>query len=127
LSEQPINSPEQNGDIVPLSLNPDSSSQPLPRPIPPPLPPRSNISSVVERSPETSQPTVERAQLASPASEALKSIATKDENKRNESRDETESATTLSKNSTHDDISKKPSAVSETKPPLPPRRMSTSA
>jgi hypothetical protein len=126
LSQQLTSSPEQNRDVVPLSLNPESSSHPPARPIPPPLPPRSNTSGTTRARPET-PPTVERAQPASPASEALKSIATKDENKRNGSRDGAEPIASLSNSSSHDDIAGKSSAVSETKPPLPPRRLSTSA
>jgi hypothetical protein len=130
LSQQPTDSPEQNRDVVPLSLNPESSSQLPPRPIPPPLPPRSNSSAMPRTRPETPPPTAERARPVSPASEALealKSIATKDENKRNGSRDGTEPTVSLSHSSSHDDVAGKSLAVSDTKPPLPPRRISTSA
>jgi hypothetical protein len=126
-SQSQPTSPEQNKDVVPLSLNPENSSQPLSRPTPPPLPPRSNSSSATRMGPETPQPTPDRVLLASPASEVLKTIVTKDESKRNGSQDETDSRTSSSESLSHDDIGGKPSAVSDTKPPLPPRRIPTSA
>jgi len=135
LQTQATETPEQNRDVDPLSLNPESSPQPppLPRPTPPPLPPRSNVSTTRTR-PETPQSTTERAPPASPASEALKSIATKDESKRSPpqsqhraSQDGTSSIATLPNSSSQDDMAGKSSAILHTKPPLPPRRTPTSA
>jgi len=117
---------EQNKDVVPLSLNPENGPQmpPQARPIPPPLPPRSNT---LGTRPDTPQSTVERAAPASPASEALKIIATKDESKRSPPHGERNSnqngTDSLPNHSSSDDIAP---IISDTKPPLPPRRIPTS-
>ena len=124
--------PGQNRDVVPLSLNPESSPQLLPRPVPPPLPPRSNTSTTTQTHPEIPQSTVERVQPSSPASEALKSIATKDENKRSPPRsqrngNQDDPFISLPNSSSFDDIVGNLSTALDAKPPLPPRRIPTSA
>jgi hypothetical protein len=65
---------------------------------------------------------------ASPASEALKFIATQDENKRspprtNSAQDSIGPTETLSHTLSEEDLLERPSIVSDTKPPLPPRRV----
>ena len=118
---------EQNKDVTHLSLNSESSPQPpSSRPIPPPLPPRTT-SNIIPTRPETPQSVAERPLPASPASEALKSIATKDDSKRNNSRDGTDPTASFPNGSSHGDMAGKLSTVSDTKPPLPPRRIPTSA
>ncbi|KAH7922852.1 hypothetical protein BV22DRAFT_1016499 [Leucogyrophana mollusca] len=73
---------ERNKDVAPLSLSAEPASPP-PRPVPPPLPPRTISSVAVRHSPDASKNPADLGTLGvSPASEALKSIATKDETKR---------------------------------------------
>lgn len=93
---------DMNPDVAPLSLAPEVITPP-PRAVPPPLPPRT-ISSVAVRH-ATENPD---ELLVSAASEALKSIASKDETRRLSIEGEGE-----------------PEVTVPSKPPLPPRRVVT--
>lgn len=128
---QATDSSEHNGDVAPLSLSPESNHPS--RPLPPPLPPRSHTSGAISILSDTPPSIAERA--ASPASEALKYIATKDENqrsppgsKRNSSNDGKAFTETLSDSPTHDDLFEQTlSNIPVSKPPLPPRKIPTSS
>lgn len=118
---------EHNTDVVPLTLSHEESPQSLPvKPQPPPLPPR-------PQTPNTTQYRTDTPQ--SPASEALKYIASRDGRRNSQNLTDTITTSTLTPVSTHDDVvenlSPLPStpvpAAPPTKPPLPPRRISTSA
>ncbi|KAH7886171.1 hypothetical protein F5I97DRAFT_1928045 [Phlebopus sp. FC_14] len=113
---------ERNHDITPLSLSPEIDSPP-PRLVPPPLPPRTIPSVAVRHTAEASDDRL--AELAtSPASQALKSIASRDENKR--------ASLDLSALANGTDITQhvqqpRVPAASDDRPPLPPRRIQASA
>lgn len=110
-------SADRNKDVLPLSLNPETSPQPLARPTPPPLPPRTQV-------PVTSPPSISDrdASTISPASEALNSIRQMDAIKR--SHEDLKLAKGLTPSD--EDIAQITPTVPN-KPPLPPRRTPTSA
>src|ERR1700722_3658755 len=148
--EEKSDPPASNKDIVPLTLPPSMQSSPPTPTRPPPLPPRSTPTSV-------SRPVLDHVQhpfdsndaVSSAASDALKSIATKDENKRASL--ERNLPTSLSRRESVDGIENSPESISPTSndvtvlmdddmkktrppptsptptrspaPPLPPRRM----
>ena len=121
---QPPDAQEHNTDVVPLTLSHEEGSQSLPlKPQPPPLPPRSHTPNTTHSRTDTPQ---------SPASEALKHIASRDERRNSQNLIDGTISISIS-TSTHDDVVENSSplpsvpAASPTKPPLPPRRISTFA
>lgn len=109
---------DRNPDVAPLSLTPEAISLPS-RPVPPPLPPRT-ISSVAVRHAAETADDVSIVASVSAASRALKSIASRDETRRQ----------SIEINIPIDGESTVPLASTavatttpDSKPPLPPRRI----
>ncbi|OAX42670.1 hypothetical protein K503DRAFT_862878 [Rhizopogon vinicolor AM-OR11-026] len=115
---------ERNADVAPLSLSADVASLP-PRPIPPPLPPRAISSSVVvKHAPDSVKDFITPS--TSPASEALKNIAEREEMKLASPVHTSSSLPPLEAAESSPpelDVAKRP----DNRPPLPPRRMQASA
>lgn len=98
-----------NLDVAPLSLTPDVVS---PRAVPPPLPPRTISTVAVRHATECTDESVVVSSVSA-ASQALKSIASRDETRR----------VSVEVNVPVDGEPALPSEVSSSKPPLPPRRV----
>lgn len=114
---------ERNGDVAPLSLSAEVASPP-PRPLPPPLPPRGISSSVVvKHTADSLKDSI--APPTSPASEALKNIAEREETKRvspvqtSSSLSPEPAEASALEAAPELDIAKRP----DNRPPLPPRRV----
>ncbi|KAG9314004.1 hypothetical protein JVU11DRAFT_4782 [Chiua virens] len=114
---------DRNHDVAPLSLTPEVISPPT-RAVPPPLPPRT-ISSVAVR--HAAEVTNESAvvQTVSAASQALKTIASRDETRRlsAEINIPADGETPLPLSSSEVSSTVIPTTNSNGKPPLPPRKV----
>lgn len=110
---------DRNCDVAPLSLTPEVISPPS-RPVPPPLPPRTISSVAVRHAAETADDSA-----TSSASEALKSIASRDETRRLSIEinipNDGESAVPLGTSEVTSTTV--PTTSPDRKPPLPPRRV----
>ncbi|KAF9245728.1 hypothetical protein BU15DRAFT_85425 [Melanogaster broomeanus] len=115
---------ERNHDVVSLSLTPEAAPPP-PRLVPPPLPPRTVSSVAVRHTPEVADSS--SFAPTSPASEALKSIVSRDETKRGSvelSATASGEEAVLPVNSVVQAQEVTPPGVlpADNRPPLPPRR-----
>lgn len=122
---------ERNHDVAPLTLSPDAVSPP-PRPVPPPLPPRT-ISSVPVRHTAEVANGIPVMPSTSPASQALKSIVSKDDVKCSslELSAPVNGEAPLPEEPAVQALEMEPTsalaAIPDNRPPLPPRRIQAPA
>ncbi|KAF8559981.1 hypothetical protein OG21DRAFT_1401900 [Imleria badia] len=111
---------DRNHDVAPLSLTPEVISPP-PRSVPPPLPPRTNASVAVRHAAEITDESLVVPSVSA-ASQALKTIASRDETRRMSIEIDIpeDGESTLPPETTSTAV---PTTNPVSKPPLPPRRI----